>query len=234
VDLNTGKVFSVVSNDYRLIKHEEAIEMVEGILHKTPSMAGYVVTTDFYNDGGRMRRKYRFPGITVQVREGDSINLEFHLYNSYDISWPFIVLLGAFRLVCANGLVIGKRYYHFRKRHVFRLEDVGLEVDLDRSIGQFNLQAKEWRKWAEIPMRMAVYDRVMRSMQFGTRAEGEIEEKIWEGIGASQAGVPLISVWTFYNVLTWYITHRVASLNRRVNFEHRLRIAQQFLKTTKS
>ena len=45
VDLNTGKVFSIVSNDYRLIKHEQAIENVERFVHGYNLMSGYVVDT---------------------------------------------------------------------------------------------------------------------------------------------------------------------------------------------
>jgi len=224
VDLNTGKVFSIV---YRLIRHEQAIEKVERFIHGHNLMSGYVVDTEFYNDSGRMRRTYRFPSISVKISKNDTVCLTLHLFNSYDLTWPFIVLVGAFRYVCANGLVIGTKYYQFRKRHVFDLEEVGLEADLNRSIKKFNLQAQEWRKWAEVPMTMAVYDRVMRSIQFGVRATEEIEERIWEDMGASQEGVPLISLWAFYNVLTWHISHRIASLNRRVDMENRLRVAMK-------
>lgn len=224
VDLATGKVFSIVSQDYRLIRHEDAIEFIEGAIQKNPELGAYITTTSFYNDGGRMLHAFRFPGISVQIDRGDSVSLELHLFNSYDMTWPVVVLLGAFRLVCANGLVIGKKYYQFRKRHVFRLEDIGLEANLERSIGRFTLQAKEWRKWAEIPMTMAVYDRVMRSMQFGVQAAGEIEERIWNENGYPQGNAPLVTLWAFYNVLTWYITHRVASLNRRVEVENKLRV----------
>jgi hypothetical protein len=225
VDLNTGKVFSIVSNDYKLIRHEEAIEKVERFIHGHNLMSGYVVDTEFYNERGRMRRTYRFPSISVKISKDDTVCLTLHLFNSYDLTWPFIVLVGAFRYVCANGLVIGRKYYQFRKRHIFHLEDVGLEADLDRSIGQFNLQANVWRQWAEIPMSMKAYDRVMRTMQFGRRAAEEIEERIWEDMGASQAGVPLISLWAFYNVLAWYMTHRAVSLNHRVEMENKLRMA---------
>jgi len=225
VDLNTGKVFSIVSNDYRLIRHEQAIEKVERFIHGHNLMSGYVVATEFFNDLGRMRRTYRFSSISVKISKDDAVCLTLHLFNSYDLTWPFIVLVGAFRYVCANGLVIGTKYYQFRKRHVFDLEEVGLEADLNRSIKKFNLQAQEWRKWAEVPMTMAVYDRVMRSIQFGVRATEEIEERIWEDMGASQEGVPLISLWAFYNVLTWYITHRAVSLNHRVEMENKLRMA---------
>lgn len=225
VDLRTGKVFSIVSNDYRLIRHEQAIEKVERFIHGCNLMSGYVVDTEFYNDGGRMRRTYRFPSISVQIGRDDAVCLTLHLFNSYDLTWPFLVLVGAFRFVCANGLVVGKKFYHFRRRHIFQLEDVGLETELSRSIKQFNLQAKEWCEWAKSAMTMKVYDKVMGSMQFGARAVEEIEYQLWGGEPLAEEGAKLITLWTFYNVLTWYITHRVAALNRRVELENRMRFA---------
>jgi len=102
-----------------------------------------------------------------------------------------------------------------------------LEEDLGRSIKQFNLQAKEWRDWAQIAMSMKVYDRVMSSMQFGTRAVEEIEDQLWGGDPPTEEGAKIITLWAFYNVLTWYITHRIASLNRRVEMDHMLRLAMK-------
>lgn len=227
VDLRTGKVFSIVSNDYRLIRHEQAIEKVERFIHSHHRISGYTVDTEFYNDGGRMRRTYRFPSVSVQIHKDDAVCLTLHLFNSYDLTWPFIVLVGAFRYVCANGLVVGKKFYQFRKRHIFHLEDIGLERDLCRSIKQFNLQAKEWGKWAKSAMTMKVYDKVMDTMQFGARAVEEIEYQLWGEEPPSEEGLKLITLWAFYNMLTWYITHRVYSLNRRVEMEHKLRLAMK-------
>jgi integrase len=59
-----------------------------------------------------MRRGYVFPDITVEISSGDDINPELQLFNSYDTTWPFIVILGAFRLICTNGLVIGKKFLY--------------------------------------------------------------------------------------------------------------------------
>jgi hypothetical protein len=74
---------------------------------------------------------------------------------------------------------------------------------------------------------MKVYDQVMRSVQFGVRATEVIEERIWDGRQPESGSAPLITLWAFYNVLTWYLTHRVASLNRRVELENRLRLAMR-------
>jgi len=124
VEFNTGKLFSVVSKDYKVIRHEEAIDQIEETISQTPKLGEFEITTEFYNDGGRMRRKYTFPGIKVEIEHKDAVSLELNLFNSYDTSWPFIVLLGGFRYVCENGLVVGKKFLQIRKRHVYWLAEV--------------------------------------------------------------------------------------------------------------
>lgn len=110
VDAITGKLFSIVSNDYRLIRHEEAIGLIEGTLNEIPDLHAHDTSTRFYNDGGRMWRTYRFPELYVEIKSGDRVNPELHLYNSYDLTWPFILTLGAWRMICTNGLVVGEKY----------------------------------------------------------------------------------------------------------------------------
>ena len=124
VNAKTGKLFSIVSKKYKVIRHESAIDVVEKAINEHSELGAYEFSTDFYNDGGRMRRKYVFPDISVEIERGDKVNPELQLYNSYDTTWPFIVILGAFRIICTNGLVVGKRFLHIRKRHVWDLEEL--------------------------------------------------------------------------------------------------------------
>jgi hypothetical protein len=46
-----------------------------------------------------------------------------------------------------------------------------------------------------------------------------------EATGLDPDGFPIISVWEFYNLLTWHITYNAVSLNHRVEMESRLRAA---------
>jgi hypothetical protein len=230
VDINTGKVFSIVSKDYKLIRHEEAIEEVEKAIESHVDFGRYDVSTEFYNDGGRMRRTYRFPEITVNITPHDAVNLELHLFNSYDTTWPFIVILGAFRLVCSNGLVVGKKFFHFRRRHVFDLAEVALLNNLSESICQFRKQGQSWQRLTSIPLTKEVYVKVMETMKLGKNAVEAIQDEAQKSVSLSEEGMPLATLWFFYNLLTWYVSFRAVSLNHRVEMENRLRAAMKYLK----
>ena len=228
VDSHTDKVFSIVSRDYRLIRHEEAVEQIERAISKTPELGEYRFKTEFYNHGGRMRRTYIFPEILVEIEREDEVNLELHLFNSYDVTWPFIVILGAFRFVCENGLVIGKEFFQLRKRHVYQLEQMNVEKQVSTAIERFDLQTEQWKEWANQPLMDKVYNQVMETMKFGKKAFEEIRERLaQEADGLDDNGIPVLSAWLFFNVLTWYITHKAASLNHKVEMENGLRTAIQ-------
>ena len=72
VNPETGKVFSIVSKGYKLIRHEEAVFLIERVLNK--SSPRYDLRTEFYNDGGRMLRTYRFFDKKVEIQKGDTVS----------------------------------------------------------------------------------------------------------------------------------------------------------------
>jgi len=226
VDADTGKLFSIVSQDYRVIRHEEAVEQVEEALYQSNDFGDFQVETNFFNQGGRMRRTYRFPNVEMEIEPEDTVNPELHLFNSYDTSWPFTVLLGAFRLVCSNGLVIGKKFLHFRKRHIQDLGQIGLKDQVSTALSRFEMQTQQWKEWTERMLTTKAHNQVMKAMQFGNKATEEIENRVAQEAGdCDDKGFPIISLWEFFNILTWYITHRAVSLNHRVVLEKRLRAA---------
>jgi hypothetical protein len=231
VNPESGKVFSIVSKGYKLIRHEEAVDKLEKILPEFPDLGGFNINTDFYDDGARMRRTYQFYDQKVLIKKGDAVSLNLHLFNSYDTSWPFILLLGAFRFVCANGLVVGKKFLHLRKRHVYELENIEIKKELKTAVKRFNRQTRQWQTWADQPLAKNHYQRIMKAMKFGRRASEEIDWCVsWEAEGIDSEENSIITIWLFYNIITQYITHRTVSLNHRVELERRLRNAMAKVK----
>ena len=113
-----------------------------------------------------------------------------------------------------------------RKRHVYELSNVNLEEEVSTSLKRFNSQTNKWRQWTKKPLTKERYTRVMEFMKFGIKAREEIEQRLkQEAKGFHQDDFPIITKWIFFNIITWYITHRAVSLNHRVEMEQRLRRA---------
>ena len=231
VDSNTGKVFSIVSKDYKIIRHEQAIEHIKSIIARNDHLGKYHNEVNFYNAGGRMRCTFTFPGISAEIQKGDVVKLQLHLFNSYDLAWSFTIIFGAFRLVCTNGLVIGNTIFHIKKRHVYELDDLNIRKNIATATKQFEKQAGKWMNLAQIPLHPTTYEKVMKSMKFGKGTTEEIRQRVdRDASGYNNEDFPVISLWAFYNVLTWYITHRAVSLNHRVEMENRLRGAMIYFR----
>ena len=173
-----------------------------------------------------MRRTYRFTEIGFEIRKGDVINPELHVFNSYDTSWPFIILLAAFRVICANGLVVCEEYLHLRKRHIYELGQINVVEEVGTALKRFNQQARQWKGLTEKKLTPRAYSKVLEAMRLGIKAREEVESRIFrEADGIDPDGFPILTVWGFYNVLTWHISHNSVSLNHRVEMEGRLRAA---------
>jgi hypothetical protein len=234
VNPESGKVFSIVSNDYKLIRHEEAVQQIENALNERPELNHYKIKTCFYNEGARMCRSYCFNEILVTIGPGDAVNPELQLFNSYDTKWPFIVILGAFRIVCLNGLVVREKYLHLRKRHIYHFDQMEVKEQVSTALKRFNLQTKQWKRWVELRLNEKIYRNVTKSMKFGKKAMENIKERAAkEAEGFTDNGFPIMNLWIFYNILTWYITHRAVSLNHRVEMERRLRSAMRYFNQAK-
>ena len=226
VNSETGKVFSIVSKDYRLIRHEDAILRVNNVIAENSDLGEYEISTELYNNGARMRMIYRFYETSTEIAKGDFINPELNLFNSYDATWPFIVLLGAFRVVCMNGLVVAERFLKLRKRHVYDFDQIDLEGQVSTALNRFHRQTNQWRKWADRPLTERAYKKIIKGVKFGKGAIREIEDQTArDAHGFNDNGFPIMSLWVFYNIITWYITHRSVSINHRIEMERRLRSA---------
>ena len=64
-----------------------------------------------------MHVEITLPNVTLKV-EGDEIAMRIVVDNSYDASRKVNIAFGAYRLVCANGMIIGQRMISVSRRHV--------------------------------------------------------------------------------------------------------------------
>jgi len=99
------------------------------------------------------------------------------------------------------------------------------------ALKRLKLQTNQWKKWTDRQLTEKVYENVIKTMKFGKKAIEVIEKRTaHETEEYTDYGFPILTLWIFYNVLTWYITQRAVSLNHRVELERRLRSAIRYWK----
>lgn len=141
----------VVSKDYVLVPHHAVLDVAIKALADAKIVPGNVkaelTLTEF---GERMALSLYLPDeYCFDPGDGHPMALRLECRNSVDGSSRFRALMGWFRLVCSNGLVIGVTRSDVHRRHVgdLRLEDVGavLAYGLSES-GSEKKNFERWRK----------------------------------------------------------------------------------------
>jgi len=111
---DNNNILGVVSSKYGLLKHEDVINAFEqalvGIEHQR--------MIKLNESGSSMFATFKLDNIKGEVEKGDFVSLQFVVKNSYDGSNALQVILGAFRLVCSNGLIVGKQLFTYSQRHI--------------------------------------------------------------------------------------------------------------------
>jgi len=231
-DRETGTAFAVVSKSYQLVRHEEALDLVEEAIARNPEFGSPIRNISLSPDGARMWAKYRFPQTEYDIggiggRGRDLINPTIDVQNSYDTGWAFSIHFGAYRLVCSNGLRVGKTFVHYRHRHTRGLDPQRIQKILVEGMEKYSYQVDLWRSWVSRVTQPQDYERVMEGMGFRKGEADQIHKEVERSsdITLDDIKARTLSYWIFYNIVTQYITHRVTDMVRRADLMSRVQRA---------
>jgi len=108
------KEVGIVSQDYRLVKNSEVVQVAEDLLNRTGVPVEEHKT--LWN-GKRFRQRYLLSQTTGEVKVGDVVACTLDAVNSYDGSTTFGLEFNAVRLVCSNGMMLSFMLGGFRFKH---------------------------------------------------------------------------------------------------------------------
>lgn len=144
----------VVSKDYVLVSHksvlDEAIRALKKANIQLETVKAALRITEY---GERMALSLYLPK-TYDFDPGDGYPMALRLecFNSVDGSTRFRALMGWFRLVCSNGLVIGITRSDIHRRHIGNLsiEDIG--AVLSSGLQATETEIKNFVQWRNTPI----------------------------------------------------------------------------------
>ncbi len=158
----------VVSKEYALVPHsivlETAVKAIEAADVNPSEVKAELSITEY---GERMALSLYLPDrFSFDPGDGHALSLRLECFNSVDGSTRFRALMGWFRFVCSNGLIIGVTRSDIRRRHIgnLRLSNIGsvLRSGIEESENEKETFAK-WQKrevksgriaqWAEEDLR---------------------------------------------------------------------------------
>lgn len=212
------RVFDVVSPRYQVVDHGAAMDAItqamEKYFGKAPDM-----NVRTLNGGARIRAEFKLPIAPIKLAGKDVNELTLVARNSYDRSCVFNATLGAFRLICSNGMKIGMQLGAITARHVGQqaaLTDGNDSIldQLDNIIKRAPLVKQLWEQWADQPITRELAIQQTAGWLPAMYGDPIFEEDRWPKGKRT--------VWDFYNDLTYMSTHRTRSMTRRMAFDDRI------------
>lgn len=159
----------IVSPQYTLLQHHTVIdEALNAVRELGIDPSEITANVDLTHFGERMRLGLIFPeafGLTITGKDRMALRLE--CYNSVDGSTRFMAVIGWFRFVCSNGLVIGETKIDYRRRHNQTM-DIGEIIQvLKDGIAATAREDRLYKKW----MRHKVSDALLEEWVNDTLAK---------------------------------------------------------------
>jgi len=205
---NQGKVsrvIGIVSDRYSIVTNkavqtvfDRAIrESFKGEIHTRTSLPYY---------GGKMIKEYLLvdDSYVTDIKPGDAIMPTVSVFNSYDNSTPVGFTLGAYRLVCANGLVTKSTLVSVSVKHFEAAAPEKLGKRFEEEYGFLLSSMALWRKWANKEWTKEQAETYLtdcvRRLIIGEKAKQDIMSKF---------ATETQTKWMFFNAMTWYATHQL-------------------------
>ena len=161
----------VVSRKYRLVQHRDVLRIaLEAMANTGIDPDEVTASAKLTEHGERMALSLLFPDdkdYSVHLDDkGDAMRLRVQCYNSVDGSMRFMALLGWYRFVCSNGLVVGTTRMDFRHPHTLTLDINGVGELLQTHLAGIEGERKRFTQWRQTPVtaeRIAIWaDRELR------------------------------------------------------------------------
>src|ERR1700730_7918498 len=105
VRMDTLRTIGVVSKRYALLPHANVV----GTLRETFKGQEIEERIRVTHNGARMHIEITLSNVTLKIA-GEEIAMRLVVGNSYDGSHKVQIVFGAYRLVCSNGMIIGRKF----------------------------------------------------------------------------------------------------------------------------
>jgi len=140
----------IVSKRYRLVQHAELVEgVVAGLKAAKLSWASFPTDVRITELGTRLHFTVHLPERFRAPVGKDGLDLTIECLNSVDRSWAFRVGMGWIRLVCGNGLFVGRVTATMRHPHVETLRVEHIPDLVVRGFAAAEADAGWWRARAQ-------------------------------------------------------------------------------------
>lgn len=238
INLNNGKVMSVVSKGYKVVTNDEIFSgFCKSIEASQIDADGAQVKVRQTPDGARAMVDFVFPNQLLRVGDDDSTTaLQLCALNSFDGTTRYITKAGGLRMKCLNGQILGSIVGAYSSTHTAQLNvDEGAESVI-RMIEQFNKASDYWGAMMQSAVSSDVAYKVFLKFLMIDRIDPERENArvnrcmdLWRQYSMELGR----NAYALYNVLTHYVSHQEKQYKNPTNSAiHQRRQLEKVLNTS--
>jgi len=221
INPDNGKVYSIVSKKYTILKHEEAYQMAKKLIEGL-DWGESVEKVFFEANGARFWVKYRFDDMKINVPNDDSdYNPYLLIGNSYDKFKSFSIRLGVYRQACSNGLFLGEDVANVKRLH---MPKPMMKGELNTVIKLIKKKAKIvvernvelWKQWMKEKISRDEVEEMIEEMKYVP--DKMKEEIIW------RFSNEVATKFGLFMAVTYVISHmkygRKYNISRQIDYEN--------------
>lgn len=200
---DTNESLGIVSKHYGLLKHQDVVESFREIT-KGQDVEEKI---ELQKNGAQLFATYTFPNQKLEVAKGDLVSMKLIAKNSYDSSSSFQIMLGAYRLVCSNGMVIGSQFLKFSQRHFE--ETIQIDIpELREHVTQLTSKFQNSLPTMQKMVNTNMYQSITDTLEIEVKNKNipkylcKIAEETYEKNTDK-------TVWGYFNSLTYSVSHEM-------------------------
>lgn len=139
----------VVSKEYTLIPHSEVLKVATDTFKNTGINLSKIQTKiEITEYGERMALSLFLPDeYSFDPGDGNKLALRLECFNSVEGSTRFRALMGWFRFVCSNGLIVGVTQSDFKRRHTGDIPLMEIKGIFTAGIARAEEEKENFKKW---------------------------------------------------------------------------------------
>ena len=199
-----GNIISVVGKGYNVIQNADIIPDYERAIYRSGlNTTGMERDIQQSHGGARTVVTYTFPAHRIEVKKDDPMDLKISVLNSYDGSWKFMSLVGALRLACLNGQVIGDFFSSFYGKHTMNLDTDAAVDRLETSLDVYLQNAEYWKQYPKI----SVTDLQAQNVFLNLAGTSKVLNGVLEDIHVKYVDEMGGNLWALFNTLTDWSSH---------------------------
>lgn len=215
VRLDTNQVLAVHGPGYNLIENREVFGAFDEALSQSVlDKDGMYWKDELANNGARSVRTYVFPAHSFRIgRSDDVVDLRVQVINSYDGSMAFTTLVGGYRLICTNGMVIGKTFAHTYTKHTKGFELGTILERIDNAIEIYAQNAREWHRWTDRTITDVQVNQVIATLPGNSE---RLTNNLMDYYQNEKRHLGP-TLWALFNALTYWSSHEKVKTTSAAN-----------------